>query len=332
ADAAAAARLVAGALRRAAGRAARPTRLEDWIETVAPAMPMDATDWALVGRVLETEVTRNREGRQPMRLGTDSVAARTFLMDRVVRRRLGAAPAGGVPPRARRMLAQSIGRAGHLIDWVQTDLDYRRRYIMRRLVERYGLPVNGAAGIVGNLQSESGLLPQRVEGSRSADPRRTRGTAGPTRRWTAAQIQGRRRGRSGPRLPGVGLAQWTSANRRSGLFDFEWRDIPAGADILYHMDRQIAYLVDELRGYRRVWRVVTDPRSTVRQAAAQVLMDFETPGAVLQQVPRPGGGTRTVRRPMTDPQVVRIVDTRTRNANAALRAHRAGQQPAEVYA
>ena len=41
--------------------------------------------------------------------------------------------------------------------------------VMELLVDRYGYPVNGAAGLVGNLIAESGVLPNRIEGSQRGD-------------------------------------------------------------------------------------------------------------------------------------------------------------------
>ena len=51
--------------------------------------------------------------------------------------------------------------------------------VMHLLVHRYGFPVNGAAGIVGNLVAESGVLPNRIEGSRTATPMRAPGLQRP---------------------------------------------------------------------------------------------------------------------------------------------------------
>jgi hypothetical protein len=44
--------------------------------------------------------------------------------------------------------------------------------VMDLLVRRYGYPVNGAAGLVGNLIAESEVLPNRIEGSAIGTPMR----------------------------------------------------------------------------------------------------------------------------------------------------------------
>jgi hypothetical protein len=123
--------------------------------------------------------------------------------------------------------------------------DDRASYLMELLHDLHGYPLNAAAGIVGNLWGESGLLPNRVETSQEATPMRARDWAGRARDFTPDEIMnrsGRTRVGPGAAAPGIGLAQWTSAERRRGLF--------AGGDssILFDMDRQIEYLVGELTG------------------------------------------------------------------------------------
>ncbi len=49
----------------------------------------------------------------------------------------------------------------------------RRGAWITLLIDDYGFPLNGAAGIVGNLDAESGLLPNRVEGSDWRTPMRS---------------------------------------------------------------------------------------------------------------------------------------------------------------
>jgi hypothetical protein len=53
----------------------------------------------------------------------------------------------------------------------------RMVYVMELLVDTYHYPVNAAAGIVGNLRAESGVLPSRIEGSADATPMRSRNFA-----------------------------------------------------------------------------------------------------------------------------------------------------------
>ena len=114
---------------------------------------------------------------------------------------------------------------------------------MDRLINDSGFSINAAAGIVGNLLAESGVLPSRIEGSAPATPMRSADWAGHMRDFTPAEIMNRSSSAGvGPRMPGIGLAQWTSTGRRTGLF------AQSGAPVLFDMDAQVDYLVGEIRG------------------------------------------------------------------------------------
>ena len=147
---------------------------------------------------------------------------------------------------------------------------------MELLVNTHGFPVNGAAGLVGNLWAESGVLPSRIEGSLIDTPMRARGFTGRERRdFTAEEVMNRdAAARTGPRKAGIGLAQWTSAPRREGLFQHAVQGRQPGASILFDMDAQVDYLVTELRGsYPGVFRTVTRAGVTGNTATSR------TPGS-----------------------------------------------------
>jgi hypothetical protein len=198
-------------------------------------------------------------------------------------------------------------------DWTAVDGDERLRYVVALLVDRYGYPVNGAAGIVGNLWAESGVLPNRIEGSSSATPMRARDFAGDTVDFTAEVVMNRDRGAGvGPASPGVGLAQWTSSARRDGLFRHPYEGQALGADVLFHMDAQVDYLVHELRtNYARVQAVVTNDTVSVEDACDEVVYNFEVPGSVLE------GGKKL---PRTDAKVQQTFQGRRVHAQRAARA------------
>jgi hypothetical protein len=123
-------------------------------------------------------------------------------------------PAGGVIE----VLAAAPGTVTPAAgDWPATGAEDRMRYVIAQLMERYGSPADGASGVVGNLSAESGVLPSRIEGSREATPMRAADFRGAVRDFTADEVM-LRANPNGPRLPGVGLAQWTSAARRAGMF------------------------------------------------------------------------------------------------------------------
>ena len=179
--------------------------------------------------------------------------------------------------------------------------------VMQLLVNRYRYPVNGAAGLVGNLIAESGVQPNRIEGSHHSTPMRAPDFAGRMRDWTPDQVRDRSYGRrTGPRYPGIGLAQWTSPDRRQGLF----RHRGLGSAILTDLDAQVDYLVTELRGpYRNVDAVLRSPGVSLAQASDAVLLRFERPAAVLN-------------RPRTDPGVQSVISRRRAHGARALEIYR----------
>jgi hypothetical protein len=195
---------------------------------------------------------------------------------------------------------------------VPADLNGRVARIMRLLTTRYGYPVNGAAGLVGNLIAESGAQPSRIEGSSSSTPMRAADFSGRVRDFTPDQIRDRSYSRkTGPRLPGVGLAQWTSPDRRAGLFAHSYQGRRPGSAILNDLDAQVDYLVTELRSaaYRSVDAVLRRPDVTLEQASDAVVLKFERPAAVLG-------------RPTTDPGVQQVLTRRRTNGRQALQIHR----------
>ena len=235
----------------------------------------------------------------------------------------------GADPRVQALIPQVTAR-GPIIDWPDVAMDGRRRYIVARLVDVYGYPVNGAAGLVGNLQHESELIPSRLEGSALTTPMRSNAfpadgdadecSRGVTRDWEPSEVRDRNRStRTGPCLAGVGLAQWTWPSRRSGLFAHAYGNRPAGTGILFDMDAQIDYLVHELRSlpdYAPVNTVVSNPTVTLNDASDEVLFNFEAPKVVWDETVTP-----KVKRSRTDPVVQPEMNERRAASQAALNAY-----------
>jgi hypothetical protein len=206
-------------------------------------------------------------------------------------------------------------QAKSIVNWAEVNITSRMGYVMRRLVNHYRYPVNGAAGIVGNLRSESGVLPNRIEGSAIDTPMIAPNFSHKNTNFTAEQVMNRnRRNQEGPRLPGIGLAQWTSQNRRAGLFQHQFQGQHLGSNILFSMNAQVDYLVNELRtNYRRVNQVITRDNITVNDAADEIVYNFEVPGSIIdnrQKLPRKA------------PEVQRVFERRRANAQEALEAFR----------
>jgi peptidoglycan hydrolase-like protein with peptidoglycan-binding domain len=190
--------------------------------------------------------------------------------------------------------------------WVARSMDERAGYVMQRLVQVYGLTSNGAAGLTGNLVAESGLLPSRIEGRRSGSPLRTKDHCGRWRNFSPQEVMARRpcgrgvdcRGCPGPRLPGVGLAQWSYPSRRAGLFRHAYQGGIRGAAVLFDMDAQLDYLVWELRNrFSRLHRLLRRPGVSLGETTWRVLRDFERPAPIVQN-PTGAAAQRVFRRRM----------------------------------
>lgn len=200
--------------------------------------------------------------------------------------------------------------------WERVPLDRRLRYVMERLVDRYGLTVNGAAGLVGNLVAESGVIPSRLEGSAASTPLRSRDFSGTVVDHSPTAVAQRDPvKRVGPKAPGVGLAQWTSSDRRRGLFAHPFNGVALGPRVVFAMDAQLDYLAHELAtSYPKVRTVLVDPHTSADVACDEVVYDFEIPGSILDH------GHKLQR---TDARVQKVFAARRTYAAQALKAYRA---------
>ena len=208
-------------------------------------------------------------------------------------------------------LKREVTARGPIIHWPAVSTENRLVYVMNLLVDTYHYPVNGAAGIVGNLYAESGVLPSRIEGSAAATPMRAANFAGQITDFTPEEVMNRSgtaNPKVGPRKPGIGLAQWTSPARRSGLFGGD-------SSILFSMDRQVAYLVGELQANAGLNGNLTAPGVTVNDASDDVVYRFEIPGSILD-----ASGNKL---PRADPAVQAVFAARRALAQRALAAYQA---------
>lgn len=148
--------------------------------------------------------------------------------------------------------------------------------IMNYLVSK-GLTSCGAAGIMGNLQAESGMSPNRVEIlclKRLAEAGKTYNDT----TYTAAVDSGKiNRAEFLNPLPGkqygYGLAQWTSPSRKAGLYDLVKKRGVSIADL----ETQLDWLMDELNtSYKKVLSVLKSAK-TIQEASDYVLCNFEQP-------------------------------------------------------
>lgn len=197
-------------------------------------------------------------------------------------------------------------------DWPTVARSARLGYAVQQLVWRYGFPLNGASGIVGNLFAESGVVPPRIEGSAESTPTRARSFAGVMTDFTLDQIMDRRPP-DGPRLPGVGLAQWTAKARRAGLFIHVYNGRSYGAETLRSMDAQLDYLVTELqKSFAGLYASLLKPAVTVEKASDDIVYNFEVPQSILL--------TPNSKRPRSDPAVQRVFQERRALSEQARKA------------
>ena len=141
----------------------------------------------------------------------------------------------------------------------------------------HGLTACGAAGLMGNLKAESGLMPGRVEMlclKRLSEHGKVYNDA----TYTAAVDSGKiSRAEFLNPLPGkqygFGLPQWTSPGRKGKLYDFAKSRRVSIADL----DMQLDFLMQELtETYRSVLKVLKSAK-IVRAASDIVLTKFECP-------------------------------------------------------
>ena len=214
------------------------------------------------------------------------------------------------------------------LDWARVPAEQRIARVISLLVQKYGYPVNSAAGVVGNLWEESGVLPNRIEGSSAATPMRARNFSNVVTDFTAEQVMNRNAAAGqGPRLPGIGLAQWTSAGRRAGLFRHSFEGRVLGAAILDNLDAQVDYLVSELRSqYRAIDTLLRNPGTSLEAASDEIVYSFEVPGSVLT----PAGQGPRRRLPREHASVQAVFQRRRASSRRALQTYRGAQQ--EAYA
>lgn len=136
--------------------------------------------------------------------------------------------------------------------------------IWNYLINNLGMTPAGAAGLMGNLEKESALIPNNVQDSSGWDD--TSYTSGvdsgsySRNSFVNDQI-------------GYGLAQWTSAGRKAGLYDL----VKSMNVSISDPAAQLSWLATELQNsYNSTYKVLTST-SDVREASDMVLHKFESP-------------------------------------------------------
>jgi hypothetical protein len=138
-----------------------------------------------------------------------------------------------------------------------------------------GLSAAGAAGLMGNLYAESGLVPNNLQGSYETSLGYTDAT------YTAAVDNGTYRygvytdARSSftNDKAGYGLAQWTYSTRKQGLYDYAQSKGTSIGDLTTQLD----YLWQELTNDYPTLLAVLKTTNSVKTASDLVLTQFERP-------------------------------------------------------
>ena len=128
-----------------------------------------------------------------------------------------------------------------------------------------GLNAYAVAGLMGNLYAESGLAANNLQNSYSTKLGMS------DEEYTAAVDNGSYTNFVHDSA-GYGLAQWTYYSRKQALYDYAKA---AGASI-GNLDMQLAFLWQELQGYKSVMEKLTAATS-VRAASDAVLLGYEKP-------------------------------------------------------
>ena len=142
-----------------------------------------------------------------------------------------------------------------------------------------GLNDFGAAGLMGNLQAESGLRTNNLQNSFENAPAKTGGVGYTDASYTAAADKGTYASFAGDRA-GYGLAQWTYPTRKQALLNF----VKTMGRSISDLEAQLGFLVTELAGsFPRVLAALKSAAS-VQEASDCVLLGFERPADQSQGV------------------------------------------------
>lgn len=138
-------------------------------------------------------------------------------------------------------------------------------YFLRKIGNEYGV-----AGLMGNLQAESGLHPDRVQGDIPYSSYSQQYTA----QVDSGEISEYDFVHNGPGGGGYGLAQWTYFSRKQALYN-RYRN--GGYDSIGSIELACDYLWYELQESFSGVLAVLKSASSLREASDSVLHDFESP-------------------------------------------------------
>lgn len=144
-------------------------------------------------------------------------------------------------------------------------------YLMGVIGNEYGV-----AGLMGNLYAESGCNPRACEPSRPTNVCNTYIANVDSGAISRAQFIGGGCSPTGGYISspkGFGLAQWTSTNRKAGLYDVA----PVSSLSIGDLGRQLSWLSSELNGGYSSTLAACRNAKSVKEASDYVLVHFEAP-------------------------------------------------------
>ena len=184
-------------------------------------------------------------------------------------------------------------------------------------LKKSGMTDAGTAGVIGNLQAESGVSPTAVDmlclkGYRKA------GKIYTDKSYTAAvdsgEISKAEFLKPMGKQYGYGIAQWTYPSRKEGLFDLCKNKGTSIGDERTQAD----FLIYELKtSFKGLWKTLTEIED-VDQAADSFLTEFERPADVGFEKQKRRNLARNIYRTMTGGKVVRTREAVVKQATAWL--------------
>lgn len=146
--------------------------------------------------------------------------------------------------------------------------EYIWNYFKNKLGNEYGV-----AGLMGNLQAESGLCPYRVEGDFTSGYTKSVAYTNNVNTGVISKNQFVNYGYNGSTTQkGYGLCQWTYWSRKQGLYEL-WKN--GGYSSIGSIELACDYLWYELGTYGL--RDTLKNATSIRQASDVILHDFENP-------------------------------------------------------
>lgn len=159
-----------------------------------------------------------------------------------------------------------------------TETENRALYIAEEC-RKAGVTLAGAAGILANIEAESGINPINVQDSYEH-------IVGDDVSYTA-KVDSRIYQAFSSDSAGYGLCQWTASDRKGKLLAYCWQRGVSVGDFAI----QVEFMLHEMRGYGRTWNTVTTSADPY-ECGYVVCADYERPANTEAQANQRGNRAR----------------------------------------